>query len=89
MTECNHIWVYTKFSHERKCALCGKEEILIFEPTDESCMRYIPRWIEKPKPQIDLSQFRIYYDGVIKYDARYPLKEHWINQIVKKWWKRK
>lgn len=36
----------------------------------------------------DLKQFRIYYDGVIKYDARYPLQEHWINQIVKKWWKK-
>jgi len=34
----------------------------------------------------DLKQFRIYYDGVIKYDARYPLQEHWINQIVKRWW---
>ena len=34
----------------------------------------------------DLSQFRIYYDGVVKYDARYPIKEHWINQIVKRWW---
>ena len=34
----------------------------------------------------DLSEFRIYYDGVIKYDARYPLKESWINQVMKKWW---
>lgn len=36
----------------------------------------------------DWKQFRIYSDGVIKYDARYPLQEHWINQIVKKWWEK-
>jgi hypothetical protein len=35
---------------------------------------------------IDWKQFRIYYDGVVKYDAKYPFQEHWINQIAKRWW---
>ena len=34
----------------------------------------------------DFKEFRIYYDGVIKYDARYPLIDSWINRVMKKWW---
>ena len=63
MAECNHNWAYTNYLHKRKCALCGKEEILVYEPTDETCQQYIPQWIEKPKPQIDLKQMKIYIDG--------------------------
>lgn len=63
MTDCNHNWVYTNYLHNRKCALCGKEEILVYEPTDETYQQYIPQWIEKPKPQIELKQMKIYIDG--------------------------
>jgi len=63
MTECNHNWKYSNYLHERECALCGKKEILVYEPTDESCTQYIPQWIEKPKPQIELKEFKIYIDG--------------------------
>ena len=38
------------------------------------------------KGETDFKQFRIYYDGVVKYDARYPLIDNWINRIMKKWW---
>lgn len=34
----------------------------------------------------DLTQFKIYIDDKKFYDARYPMQNHWINQIVKKWW---
>ena len=63
MTECNHVWVYTNYSHKRKCALCGKEETLIYEATNETYQQYIPRWIEKPKPPIDLKELKVYIDG--------------------------
>jgi hypothetical protein len=35
---------------------------------------------------LDLSQFKIYIDDKKFYDARYPMQNHWINQIMKRWW---
>jgi hypothetical protein len=33
-------------------------------------------------------KMKIYIDCKKFYDARYPMQNHWINQIMKKWWEK-